>query len=1014
MKKLNLLIYFFFSFNSIGLYSLDYSIECSEFAQSFSDHYDFSAEGRYTHEYHPALLKKTQESLKDLESFLFKNGFNLEGHQVILGYEGNAIPSYYSDYKKSKINDEASSHFREGWSLRLHNRFGLMTGFLFKDINESFRKYLGGDPFIKHINPDSVEIFDDEGEILLKHSFGNALPLLFGYKSYVESDIRSKNIKQLLEDLIEFWQLLYKNDVKSFNGGSAATSDILFSIEYAKYLSASSSPIKKFYVGGDITYPIETFLGQSKEATKNAQDFVKDFAPTLNSVNDENTAYIFCSFVDGVGKSTMLGNIQNWMDYKDNIDNYKRVDNSSSQYANIFQFKDKVFIADLPAQISHFTYKPDGSVYVPINSEKSVNEIEKVKDYVAAENENLKEKFLTLYNELAPKIIKNGYFIPEVTDSTKPENAFIRNLILLKKQETNTWVPFEFEDNHYLFNYFNPTEIRIFRELSSAPSSGLKNIESEQMLFFEGVRFPFSYSFFLDDLIYKLKKHEIKNVVMVNFVSMYPRSSRENIRINYLIQQFALINNHFNVDESLYKNFISPAQLYAQLLSSNVSKRIFNSFIDEVIIRSILFKFLLSRHENSLKGIPIKELTSLILQEMKLLRSNGFEKYVVEISEKKLKNEFQRLKNTFGLTRELINIQLFSFAPLVEFSKELIKIFTEKVNSQHLNSLWDGLNGKIYEEGSVYLGESDRIVKLDDGTEVLSKFEFYPECKELNALSPFLKYLRVVYYSAICNFLYSETNEGDSIINIPQVKYASLPNIITSNQNGHVYCIQKKIGPIEGNENFKPETKFGISLSYQVSQGIFDNRPYVINFENKGTSYGLFAFDSTLDKKKKFILEMKSPVTEIISEYKNKEGQDKCMPASKLYVELMRSEKWARERQLLFDEAKKNGEFPINDSLKLTLGKKEKNGYVGTFTGLSTQKEGVRLCIRSLATLEMILKDPNSDICVRKGNKKDFIAAIKLLEEVVIPKYFGILFAEPLFDNYDSIEPIIPWEECNK
>lgn len=1013
MKNSNLLIISTLFLSFLPIHSFDYSKEGKDFAQSFTKHYDFATEGRYTHEYHQALLSKTATSLDHLENHLKDNGFNLKGHQIILGYEGNAIPSYYSDFRASKINDEASSHFKDGWSLKLHNRFGLMSGFLFKDINEMLKKNCSdNDSFIKHINPDSVEIFEDEGEILLEHAFGKALPLLFGYKNYIESDIRSKKVNQLLLDLIKFWELLYENDVKSFDGGSAATQDILFSISYAKHLIASKLPINNFYTGGDITYPIETFCGQTKEATKNAQDFVKVFAPSLNPLNNEKTVYVFCSFVDGVGKSTMLGNIQNWMEFKDDVEKYKRVDNSSSQYANVFKFKDNVFIADLPAQVSHFTYKPDGLVYVPANSEKSSEEIEKVRSFVAHQKEALKANYLALYNELREVIKNEGLFSAKLNDPKKPENAFIKNIVLLKKQESNTWVPFDFEGNKYLFNYFNPSEIRILSSLSVAPSSGLKNIESEQMLFLEGVRFPFSYSFFLDDLVKKLKEQDIKNVVFVNFVSMYPRSSRENIRINYLIQQLALLKNDFDVNESLYKNFVSPAQLYAQLTSLPLCKKMLTYFIDEVMIRTVLFKLLLERSANNLKGISIEELTSTISKEISDLKSSSFESSVWDCTEKKFKLEFQRLKSTFGLTKELINIQLFSFKPLTYFSKELVRIFSEVVQSPHLKALWQDLDQKIYDESDVYLGDSDRAVKLEDGTEVVSRFEFYPECKEHNSLTPFLKHLRSAYYSAICNLLYSEYDGGN--LNIHNIKYASIPHVVTTNQNGHVYCIQKSIEAIEdSNASFKAETKFNISSSYEVGWGSFEGRPYALSWETKGTNNGLFAFDCNIDKKKKFIFKKSSIISDLVSEYKNQNGQDRTMPTSKLYLEFLHSDNYADERKKIYEEAKKNGNFPLNDPSKLASRAKEKNSPVSIYFGLPSQMEGARLCVRLLATLEMILKDPNSDICVRKGNNKDFIAAIRLFEEIVIPKYFGILFQEPLFDDYDSIEPIISWEECS-
>ena len=70
-----------------------------------------------------------------------------------------------------------------------------------------------------------------------------------------------------------------------------------------------------------------------------------------------------------------------------------------------------------------------------------------------------------------------------------------------------------------------------------------------------------------------------------------------------------------------------------------------------------------------------------------------------------------------------------------------------------------------------------------------------------------------------------------------------------------------------------------------------------------------------------------------------------------------------------------------------------------------------RLLIRILATLEMIIKDPDADIAIRFGDREDFKAALKLMQKTTLPKYFGILFLDDLFDNYDDVEPYPCWDE---
>ena len=72
------------------------------------------------------------------------------------------------------------------------------------------------------------------------------------------------------------------------------------------------------------------------------------------------------------------------MKHGSDIKNYEHVDNSSSQLATVFDFSDEAVIADLPAQVSHFTYKPDGMVYVAIGAtDMTASECDEVSAYVA-------------------------------------------------------------------------------------------------------------------------------------------------------------------------------------------------------------------------------------------------------------------------------------------------------------------------------------------------------------------------------------------------------------------------------------------------------------------------------------------------------------------------------------------------------------------------------------------------------------------------------------------------------
>jgi len=969
----------------------DYS---KSFLESFIKHYDFRVEGRFTHEYHPFLLKKTIASLHGLNDRLRDEKLNLCGHVIVSGYEANAIPSYYTDYRQSKINDEMSSKSKEGWSLRLHNRFGLMTGYIFKDFNEySDRWFKEGERFFKHINPNDIELFRDETVIFQRHAFGAAYDFMNEASIRLARQFKNRDMQGMFATLVDFWDKLYRSEVTLTGNLSAATQDILFSVEYAKYLKNSSLPVMSYYTGGDITYPIEMSVKQSGQATENAQEFAQYFPSTLKAIDDKKTVYVFCSFVDGVGKSTMLGNIKNWMNYGNDVSAYQRVDNSSSQYGEVFQFNENVYIADLPAQISHFTYKPDGLVYVEAGTELSKDEIEEVATFIKQNKQLLFDGYHELKGDVLDSLESGGYFEKSLWDPARPDRAFMKNLFLLKKDVFNTWIPFEHNGKHYVFDYYNEDAIRVLGSLSGVASHGLKNIESEQMLFFEGVRFPLTYDVFLDDLVGKFKDNGIENVVFVNFTSMYPRSCRENIRINYLIQQMALLDEEFDVEKSLYKKFINASELYAHVLDRNVYASMKSAFGLESLIRYVLYDALEHEKRTDIDGIKVEDLSKLVdSYRTKLEGDRSFMNMLTSRVSEKFSGEIKELEQRFGLTKEFVNIQTFSFDDLALFSDEIEYIFMNNFQDDRLGRLWADMDANIGGGDQLLQGFSDKELKLDNGVDVVARYEFPFQCKDSYYLSSFMRTLRAQWYAMLGNILHS----GE--------KYPVPPTLIKPCSNGQVYMAMKKLPVWEGQP---PQTDRIFHLPREATWAEFEDKPYCSAWENEETNTEIFAYGADVTKRtyRKYF----SVINQELSEYKEEHGAQSVMPTSVLLDRLKQSEKWRQEYVDFISQAQNNGEFvPLRDE------QEEQMWYgpprIKTYLGKADHKENARLLVRMLATLEMVLKDPDADIVVRKGSKKDFRAALELFEKATLPRYYGIVFQEPLFKDYKSIEPLISWD----
>jgi hypothetical protein len=991
----------------------------SNFLQSFIQHYEFNPEGRYTHEYHPFLLQKTAQSFDDLEARLTQENFDLDGRIIIMGYEENAAPQYYTNFKCARINDEATRKNRTGWSLKLHNRFGFMTGFLFKDVSEITNAYFAQKPYAyKHIDVQSVPIFDDRALIFQEHAFGDALDLMQHMRKRMIKKLVASDDKGVLTELEHFWRTLYHGGFKVGNKQLAGTQDVFFSIEYVKHLVRSLLSLINFFTGPDITYPIEITAKQSKQTTLHAQHFVKEMVHHLRPIQNQKTVYVFCSFVDGVGKSTMLGNIKNWMQCGEAVEKFGHVDNSSSQLCDLFSFKDDVFIADLPAQISHFTYKPDGHVFVDIRTHDDEALIQELEAFVVNNKQVIIAQGKKIFSDVKTVISTQGYSAPALNDSTNPLYAFAKNIFLLKKDTTNDWIPFSYNGNYYLFKDGRPLEIRFLTSLSMVKSEGLKNIESDQMIFTDGIRLPLPYNVFLDDLVNQFKAQGIKHVVFVDFISMYPRSSRENVRINYLLQQMALLDLPFQINNSLYKDFVSGGELLYALMHDKTLRPINDAFNLEAIVRLALFKLLIERSEGDLTGVDMHTLTHRLQKECAQL-SALCKKTVASYIHDKIVLETRKLEKTYGLSKSFVNIQQFSFSKICAYCSLLQEIFTQKIEHDVINESWN-MSGNIHLPMPLHT-EGERLhaeFNLDHGMRAIAHFVFHSDCKNELLLASVLRSLRSSWYASLFNIL-STVHTHDERVVIEQEMFPFIPLLVLRGSDDLMFIMQRKCEPWEGDlpknirSNFYPFQLLSVKPSCYTPVG---EKAYRVDWECKSANSGMLGFDCYLDKEddKKQMYNMTS-ISYLVQQYQSENGASAVMPTSELWQKLIDDYYWIQESKSLQNSATRNPMY--TGMVNALMPTNKKSPYASmlwrsrkAFFADNEYKKRVRMVVRLLATLEMILKDPDADIVVRDGNREDFKAAIKLFEHVVLPKYAKILFKSDLFDDYDAVEPYPSWE----
>ena len=712
--------------------------EILKFSQSFIDGYCFHPEGRFSREYHPYLLKKTKESLASLERYLQKRDFNLAERVLIMGYEQNAVPSYFNCLSRKQIEDEAVTKTESGWEFAPGNVFGFLTGYLFKDA--AFAQQ----DLVEHVAKDSVEIFNEGTEILQKHAFGKWYETILGYQASIQKWIENSDYKKIFNGLINFWKSIYEAESSNVQGNRFATQDILFSFYYVKHLMSSVIPIKKLFVGPDISYPIEVTRRQSIEVTRNAQAFVSRFVNLLKPVNNQKTVYVFWSFVDGVGKSTLLGNICNWLVHKDDYAKYSHVSNASSQRATLYEVNDEVVIADLPAQISHYSAKPDGHVYIDLGFSTEL-----LREDVA----ELKEYVITHFQEIVSDYEDRMDKVAGDSSVTVPEDAVIKNIKMLEVR--SAWRPFAYKDHHYVVNVYDPRQIRIMTSFENVHSQGLKIKEPELMIFDKGLSIPMSYDFFMKDLADQLEKVGVQQVVFVDFLSMYPRTCRETIRINYLLQQLkAFYKDEYVIEKSAYRSFAHYHELYP--LFFDYKDDFERSLFLETLLRWVIHDTIVQASIEDLSALStqaVHERLNKKIKDLYVSHKDDVDEILCEVR-KRLEQEEPTIKH-YQLSQFYEAVTHFSVDRFAQLSEMVRSLVVQFHTDDAVRELWTELGEEIKE-----FSDDGRFVVLENDIklEVVRPLRGYDVDRSL--VESLANEARRSWYSHLIGLIVPELNES--------------------------------------------------------------------------------------------------------------------------------------------------------------------------------------------------------------------------------------------------------------
>ncbi len=913
--------------------------EQTDFFKSFIRNYGLSAHARDTREYHPYILARAQQSMVDMEHAFKAQGFNLIDRIVVMGYQQDAIPDYYCSSEKKYIDDEVAIKQNAGWVHASGNLFGFITGYILKNVSGIF----------EHIAPDAVGLFDARATLFAKHAFGAAYDSAQNVQLKITKAIIKKSYRSVLLYLEAFWKYLYVQQPLTVSGVALGTQDILFSLAHIRSLITSTIPVRKWFVGPDITYPIGA-QQHALDATLGAQQCVVKMHEQLQPINDQTTAYILCSFVDGVGKSTLCANLLHYQQFGTQFQNYTTVDNSSSLQASYYHYTDNVILVDLPAQMSHYTIKPEGSVYVPIQA--------------------------TTIAMIPDNLISTALKHTHQKDS--PEYQYQQLCSLLSVQ--NQYHACEYNGHHYIINPQDVTEQHVLIDLNEVQSKGLKVKQPERMLF-SGVSFAQSANSLTAELIEQLQALQVENIVFIDCMGMYPRSSRENIRLNFLLQQLTKHgNNGFVMHPCFYAGLVNPQELYAIICKDSDS--LAHSISKEAIMR-YFFQQLMDNYAGNqitLNSARIDRLQDDYFTQL-------YEKHIDHVEplvQEKIKLDFQEIKQHNQFNRIFQSIVLLDMNNVCKLSDYIQNLFAHTISNNYFNALWQSMQEiseyayHVYKAGQLHelfvtpSGYYGRVVA------VIPK-----DCKDQIMLGPIINQIRASWYAVASNLAGCEYDESTGLLVNNQIMTGVSPLIVVQLYDGAHIVLTRSSDAIQTQPMSSAQKLFS-SVSNDEQNRVIKGYYYhdifhAIEWSNN-TNSGIYSFGLN-----------QSPTLEnnVLAALVKRCAHDDCeqydtyrvLSVSALYQELVNKK--------FVEYAQKLAWAPC--TLSIT---KQPSELV------------LQTMIRLYITIDAILKDPQAAIMICDEN--DIGPAAYLYEHITLPTYFSIRPNKPLFERYSDVSPIIP------
>jgi len=476
------------------------------------------------------------------------------------------------------------------------------------------------------------------------------------------------------------------------------------------------------------------------------------------------------------------------------------------------------------------------------------------------------------------------------------------------------------------------------------------------------------------------------------------------------VQQLALLYKDFSLAGSFYQDFVHNAQLLAQFEDPAGKQQLARSLEQESLVRLALHDMLLTHATTNIDGVPLGLLTQQLQEHIA-----GFEgavsTYTHSAVARKMNEEHERLLQGYGLSREYLTLQQFNAPDLVALSGLLVSVFTRGVECEAVNELWQSFVGASQvrcTQPAFALTAQPVPGMLDDGTMVEIVAKINPRCRDRQILLPLLRLVRARWHAAATNLLYTRAETHGLVM---QEKVPVIPLVALPSADGDICLVQPLLQRAQGDFKQVPQYDlFDVSCDAKKGEGwrMYDDKLYLHAWDTVKSSHGgVYAYGHELSSQPIESQGARSAiVSNLYTSFAQQYGADKVLPPEQLSRMLVhKKESLDANIENWQSQASKNGEMPGNAPLPKALKRGGESPKVYAMS--EEQKPGIKLYLRLIATIDMVIKDLEADFALRKNNRADFAAHVRMTECITLPWLFGLFSAEPLFDDYNDVEPFI-------